>query len=81
MSAVTGVIKMGELYLLVSGMNIIGRVYIPQYCFSACQTSQNVKDCNCGAINLINNLSLSGRVVDIRDCYDVYSCVRKLSSS
>ncbi len=79
MSAVTGVVKMGDLYILVSGMNIIGRSYVPRQCFSACQSGQ-AEGCPCHVVELINQLSLTGRVADIQECYDIYSCIRKLAS-
>ena len=79
MSAVTGVIKIGDTYVLVSGSNIIRRVYIPNNCFSYCTANLSHPDCPCHAVQLVNQLSLSGKLVDIKDCYDILSCINKLN--
>jgi len=73
--AVSGAVKMGDVYLLVSGRTIIGRLYIPRNCFDNCHQ----QDCNCGAVELINRLSLSGKVVDLASCRgSLIKCIDKI---
>jgi len=61
---VDALIKYGDLYFMVANGTIVGRVYVPQHCTANC----NQLGCSCSAVEMVNYMSVQGKVYDISRC-------------
>jgi hypothetical protein len=75
--AVSGIIKSGDVYILISGHNVVGRMYVPSNCLQNC----NSPDCDCNKVRFIQEYQLKGKLVDITSCQgSLMTCIRRLES-
>jgi hypothetical protein len=75
--AVSGIIKSGDVYILISGRTVVGRMHIPSNCMQNC----NAPDCDCNKVRFIQEYQLKGKLVDITSCQgSLMMCINRLES-
>lgn len=75
MASITGLIKMGDTYLVVVGSAIASKIHVPKHCFQDC----NQIGCKCSDVELVRQMEMQGRIADLAQCRgSIVMCMQRL---